>query len=565
LLTRIAFLLLWACGGAQAASLALVHGNLVDVERRTVIADATVVVADAKIVAVGRAGKVRIPTDARVIDVRGKWILPGLVDAHIHLFQSGGLYTRPDVIDLRKVRSYDTERTWVRENAGDLLSRYLAAGVTTVIDIGGPLANYALRDRFNQEARSPTIFLTGPLVSTWQPPAFQIDDAPIIRATDPESARAMVRQQLPYKPDFIKIWYIVRADAPAESTLPIIQATIDEAHSHGLKVAVHATQLQTAKLALEAGADVLVHSVDDAAVDEQFITLLKKRNVPYIPTMLVSRRYREVLWRQFNPSPHDLALANPFALGSLDDLRHLPQANEPASAARMQAAADRERNLHENLKRLADAGALIATGTDAGNIGTPHASSYLDELIEMQKAGLSVWEILRASTINGARVLNKEGEFGSITAGKRADLVVLNSDPSADVRNVQAVHAVINRGNWLEPQSLIDSSPAALAQRQLNAYNHRDIEAFLEPYSDEVEIYDFPNALQMKGKAAMRERYRALFEKSPELHCELRNRIVQGNTVVDQERVSVRPGKILEAIAIYTVDEGKISRVTFAP
>jgi imidazolonepropionase-like amidohydrolase len=561
----IAFFLLAACAGSQAATLALVHGNLVDVEKRAVIADATVVIEDDKIVAAGRAGKVRVPADARVIDVRGKWVLPGLVDAHIHLFQSGGLYTRPDVIDLRKVRSYDVERTWVRDNAGDLLSRYLAAGVTTVIDIGGPLANYALRDRYNREARSPTIFLTGPLVSTWQPPAFQIDDAPIIQATDPESARAMVRQQLPYKPDFIKIWYIVRSDAPAESTLPIIQATIEEAHSHALKVAVHATQLKTAKLALEAGADILVHSVDDAPVDAQFIALAKKRGVPYIPTMLVSRRYREALWQRFQPTPHDFALANPVALGSLDDLRHLPGAQERTSRTVTQGMLDRDRNLLENLKRLSDAGVTIATGTDAGNIGTPHASSYLDELLEMKKAGLGAWEILRASTINGARVLNKEREFGSIATGKRADLLVLNSDPTADVRNVEAVHAVVNRGNWIESRSLIDASPAALAQRQLNAYNHRDIEAFLEPYSDDVEIYNSPNELQMKGKAAMRERYSSLFEKAPELHCELVNRIALGDTVIDQERVSVRPGKILEAIAIYKVKDGKITRVTFAP
>jgi hypothetical protein len=485
-----------------------------------------------------------------------------MVDAHIHLFQSGGVYTRPDAIDLRKVRSYDAEQAWVRENAGDQLSRYLAAGVTTVIDIGGPLANYAIRDRFNREPRSPTIFLTGPLVSTYQPPAFQIEDAPILQTDDPDAARAVVRKQLPYRPDFIKIWYIVRPGASAQSTLPVIKAAIDEAHANGLKVAVHATQLETARLAVEAGAEILVHSVDDAPVDEAFIKLLKQRNVAYIPTMIVSARYREVFTQQFRPSAHDFAIANPVALGSLGDLKHL-RAPEQVSPARAQRAAESARNIAANLKRLAAAGVLIASGTDAGNIGTPHASSYLDELVEMQKAGLSAWEILRASTLNGARVLGKEREFGSITLGKRADLVMLDRDPTADVRNVTAVHAVVNRGNWLEPRSLIDSSPAALVQRQLNAYNHGDLEAFLEPYSEEVEIYNFPDKLQLKGKAALRESYRALFNESPQLHCELVNRMVQGDTVVDQERVTGLRGKKLEAIAIYTTKDGKISRVTF--
>jgi imidazolonepropionase-like amidohydrolase len=562
LLVRIALLLLIFCGEVQAASLALVNGNVIDVERRRVLSDATVVIDGDKIVAVGPAGKVRVPADARVIDARGKWILPGMVDAHIHLFQSGGVYTRPDAIDLRKVRSYDTEQAWVRENAGDQLSRYLAAGVTTVIDIGGPLANYAIRDRFNREPRSPTIFLTGPLVSTYQPPAFQIEDAPILQTDDPDAARAVVRKQLPHRPDFIKIWYIVRPGAPAQSTLPVIKAAIDEAHANGLKVAVHATQLETARLAVEAGAEILVHSVDDAPVDEAFIKLLKQRNVAYIPTVIVSSRYGEVFTQQFKPSAHDFAIANPVALGSLGDLKHL-RAPEEVSPARAQRAAESARNIAANLKRLAAAGVLIASGTDAGNIGTPHASSYLDELVEMQQAGLSAWEILRASTLNGARVLGKEREFGSITIGKRADLVMLDRDPTADVRNVAAVHAVVNRGNWFEPRSLIDSSPAALVQRQLNAYNYRDLEAFLEPYSEAVEIYNFPDQLQLKGKAAMRESYRAVFDASPQLHCELVNRMVLGDTVVDQERVTGLRGKKLEAIAIYTIKDGKISRVTF--
>ncbi|NJO13035.1 MAG: SnoaL-like domain-containing protein [Gammaproteobacteria bacterium] len=112
---------------------------------------------------------------------------------------------------------------------------------------------------------------------------------------------------------------------------------------------------------------------------------------------------------------------------------------------------------------------------------------------------------------------------------------------------------------------MIDAAPAALAQRQLNAYNQRDLEAFLEPYSDDVEIYEFPNQLQLKGKAAMRESYRTMFEQSPQLHCELVNRMVLDNTVIDQERVTGLRGKTMQAIAIYTIQDGKIARVTFVP
>jgi imidazolonepropionase-like amidohydrolase len=553
---------------AQAAVIALVNGNVVDIERRAVHANTTVLIDGDRIVRVARSSAVKVPNDAEVIDCTGKWIMPGMVDAHIHLFQSGGLYTRPDVIDLRKIRPYEKERQWVHDQAGDFLARYLAAGITTVIDPGGPMANYAIRDRFNQEEKSPTIYLTGPLVSTYQPPAFAIEDAPMLQTNTAEEAREAVRQQLPRKPDFIKIWYIVRANSPAESTLPVIQAAIEEAHRNGLKVAVHATQLNTAKLALKAGADILVHSIDDAA-DKEFIALVKDRQVPYIPTLIVHDRYRHALNQEFAPSDHDLALANPVALGSLGDLKHLtapvtrggsglppPRRYEPAPAV--------AQNLLQNLKALSAAGALIATGTDAGNIGTPHASSYLDEQIEMQRAGLTNWQILQASTINGARVLGHEKQFGTLAAGKRADILILTANPVADIRNTQAIERVIKRGAVLNTAALIDNSPAALAQRQLNAYNSRNIDAFLEPYSDGVEVYSFAGQLQYSGKENMRTRYAAMFEQTPDLHCELLNRIVVANTVIDHERVTGRPEGVIEAVAIYTTANGKITRVDFA-
>jgi len=100
-------------------------------------------------------------------------------------------------------------------------------------------------------------------------------------------------------------------------------------------------------------------------------------------------------------------------------------------------------------------------------------------------------------------------------------------------------------------------------QQQLNAYNARDIEAFLEPYSDDVEIYAFPEELQAKGKEKMRPQYASMFEALPDLHCELINRIVNGNTVIDQEFVTLSEGRTLEAVAIYEIEDGKIAKVYF--
>ena len=135
--------------------------------------------------------------------------MPGLIDGHIHLFQSGGLYTRPDVIDLRSIRPYEEERTWVNQHAKDFLKRYLRCGITTVVDVGGPMSNYEIRNRYNDSTRYPNLFLTGPLISTYQPPEFGTEEPPIIKVNNAEEARELVNMQVPHQPNFIKIWYIV--------------------------------------------------------------------------------------------------------------------------------------------------------------------------------------------------------------------------------------------------------------------------------------------------------------------------------------------------------------------
>lgn len=107
------------------------------------------------------------------------------------------------------------------------------------------------------------------------------------------------------------------------------------------------------------------------------------------------------------------------------------------------------------------------------------------------------------------------------------------------------------------------STPEALAQRQLAGYNARDIDAFLEPYSEDVALYHYPGQLIYRGKELMRERYSAMFARSPHLHCELVSRVVIGNVVIDEESVSGHRDGVTRAVAIYTVSDGKISRVEF--
>jgi hypothetical protein len=108
-------------------------------------------------------------------------------------------------------------------------------------------------------------------------------------------------------------------------------------------------------------------------------------------------------------------------------------------------------------------------------------------------------------------------------------------------------------------------SPAEqLAQQQLDAYNKRDIEAFLAPYSDSVAVYMFPDKLLYKGKATMRQQYAEMFSNTPDLYCYLQNRIALKNTVIDHEKVTFNKSQPpLLAIAVYTIENNKIAKVHF--
>ncbi|WNJ20120.1 amidohydrolase family protein [Pontibacter sp. G13] len=558
------------CGNllAQSPDLIIRDIQMVDVETGN-IQTRTVSILDGRILDISK--KAAVPEGATVIDGEGKWLIPGLVDAHIHLFQSGGLYTRPDAIDLRSYRPYEEEIAWVRSQAGDFLKRYLRCGITTVMDVGGPMANYAIRSEYADSTEFPNLFVTGPLISPYQPPVFNLEDAPIHQIEDAEAARAEVRRQLPFKPDFIKIWYLDGVDFPATDYYEVVKAAIDESHAHNLKVAVHATQLKTAKLAVQAGADFLVHSVDNESVDEEFVQMLLAAEVSYVPTLIVSGNYGQTFMKAYDFSPEDFAIANPMTLGSLMDLKHLAHprivrlANNPSAVEFLQTQKLRADSIMAmNLKMLKEAGVRIVTGTDAGNIGTLHASSFYDEIDQMEADGLTSLEILQASTIHPAEMLGQEAEWGSIAEGKVADLVVLGANPLEDLEGWKQVEIVIKHGKVHPVEEIIEVSPEELVQQQLNAYNARDIEAFLEPYSDSLEIYSFPNQLQQKGKHLIRPGYEQMLQNIPDLHCELINRIVRGNLIIDQERVTgFANGGTLQAVAIYEIEDGKIIRVTF--
>lgn len=538
--------------------------NVIDVSTGDIARDQDVLISGGFITRIDK--NIREDSGENTIDGSGQWLIPGLIDAHIHMFQSGGLYTRPDALDLRDVRSYEQERKWLIDHATDIYDAYLSAGITSVLDVGGPMTNYDLRSQITKD-RGLDYYCTGPLISTYLPEAFRIEDPPIIKAHTIEEGVSLVRSQLTYEPDVIKIWYINSPGIAPPNHRDIVRAVIRESHDHNIPVAVHATDLTTAKIAVLEGADILVHSVRDP-VDDDFINMLLDNEVVLIPTLIVHETYDKAFLGSLDITAHDLDNGVPGPISDLLDVHHL--VHDQLAEAQYYAPSFLASNLirdsirSDNLKKLVDAGVVIATGTDAGNIGTLHATSYISELKAMQSAGLTNLQILSAATYGAAHAIGKQSSHGKVEEGRAADLILLSSNPLDDLSALLEVSAVIKDGHKVDLSTLKKRTPEELVQMQLNAYNVGNIESFLLPYSDSVKVYDFPNQFRYQGIDRMRTSYASFFESTPDLHCELINRIVLGNTVIDQERVTgLGADRIIEAIAIYKIRNGKIQEVYF--
>lgn len=556
-------ILLFQCLNLSGQNTAIRNVNVIDVKTgKTSVY--SVLISNGRISQVVPDKKIKIGTETTTIDGTGKYLIPGLIDSHIHFFQSGGLYTRPDAVDFTGRVPYEQERDSGFKNTTDYLNRYLRLGITTVIDVGGPFSNFIIRDSISKLTTSPNVLVTGPLFSIIERKKLELNDPPIVKIASADDADRLFNKMLLKKPDFIKVWYIVTKDHPAEQSFPLVKHIGELSAKNNLKLAVHATQLKTAMLAVDAGASILVHSIGDEIIPDDFVKKLREKNVTYVPTLIVGSNYDKAFSGTLSHHPQDLKWANAFAYGSLTDIEAMDTSSLPPVIKWFRkngipnTPEDSIKKI--NLIKLIKAGVNVATGTDAGNIGTLHASSYLQELEAMQKAGLSNAEILKSSTISAAIGFGVADKTGSIEEGKLADLVLLGKNPMDAIQNLNSVELIFKSGQAIKADTLIKESPEAIVQRQVNAYNARNIDAFLDTYSRDIEIFR-GEKLILKGIDQMRPGYDFL-NKVSTLYCQIENRIVINNKVIDKEKVTFE-GETTQAVAIYEVENGKIKKVTF--
>lgn len=431
--------------GAPPPPVAIVGATLVN-PNAAPVRDAVVVTRGGRIACAGTRASCPPPPDAEVIDARGRWVMPGLIDAHVHYSQTGWVDGRPDAFDLRAEFPYDSIVGALRREAGRFHRALLCSGVTSAFDVGGFAWTIPMAQRSVQQLDAPRVVAAGPLLTTRDHWLNTPSMRQFIHMVDDSTVRRSVRANRTFGASATKIWYIQLPEPQRPAALALLQAAGEESRRSGIPLIVHATQLARAREALRAGAKLLVHSVDTDTIDDEFIQLAKGANAIVNPTLTVYEGYDDVFSGRSPAARYPLECVDPVTRGKLE--RRLPPERLSALNASARAASNLRRStiMAENIRRLRAAGIAIAMGTDAGNPGTAHGPSVYREMEAMQRAGLTPADVVASSTIVSARAAGIDGDTGSLEAGKRADLILLAADPLADIANVRRLTHVMRNG-----------------------------------------------------------------------------------------------------------------------
>jgi len=429
---------------------AIVGATLIDGRGGAPIPNATVVIRDGKI---DCAGDCKVPDGVMTIDAKGMWVTPGLIDAHVHFAQTGWADGRPDFMDVRAKYPYAKVEAGLKANPQRYAKSYICSGVTSVFDVGGFPWTLELADRFANDSFAPHIAAAGPLLSPFLPQQLMLPaEQEFISIKDEATARAGVDYNVAHGAKAIKVWYIVSSTQPSltvEASTPAVMAAGDEAAKLGVPLIVHSTGIAEAKVALRAGAKVLVHSVEDAPVDDEFIALAKKNGTILIPTLTVIQNvgvlYHAAADKKMPPVDDPNHCVDKSTMAKLAETA---DANVPADRlGRMdKRISDTMANANPNLAKLVAAGVPIATGTDAGNPLTLHGPAIYAEMDAMQSAGMTPMQVIVASTATAARAMGADKITGTIEKDKDADLLILAADPTQNVSNFRKVRYVARGG-----------------------------------------------------------------------------------------------------------------------
>ena len=463
-INRIIFFILicLACSSSRSQNIDLIIGNttLIDGTGKAVVPEATIMIKNGIISSISSNKIEHIPESAIFFDATGKYVIPGIVDVHVH-FSSGGLEPHD---------THTNER---------ILRQFLYYGVTTVLNLGadgGSTNEIAELHKRQHEGFvfAPRIYGTGnmltvpgghPIATTvaaslppgtdletidWESRGYTIirNNRQVSEAIANNAAQGM---------DGVKI--IIESGPPPwgndhpRMSPELIQYIVAEANKFKLPIYAHISSLDEMQDAVNAGARVIAHGVMDKPIlDESIIQTMKEKNIYYIPTLaLYCGFYRYIDDPTLLADPFLREGVSRYTIESLNNPLFL-KAHKQRTAAWVRP---RMKNITRGIGEAHRSGVKIALGTDAGFLfDFPGYSSHL-EMELLTKAGLSPMEVIVTATRSGAEMLGGDDLFGTIEVGKRADLIILNANPLDDIRNTRTIEAVIKDGRLLDRDKLM--------------------------------------------------------------------------------------------------------------
>jgi len=385
----------------QAGVTVFENARLITGDGSAAIENGAFIVDGNRITLVGRAGQIQIPSGARRVDLRGKTVMPAIVDTHTHL-----AIDRPALVEQLRRKAY--------------------FGVGAALSLGQDTGDVAFQVRGETIPGAARFRTAGRGITLPEPGR---TEAPYWVNNEAEGRKA-VQELATRKVDIVKIWVDDRNGAFKKMTPEIYTAIIDEAHKNGLPVTAHIFNLDDAKGLLRAGLDAFAHGVRDKDIDDEFVAMMKQRPAVVLVPNLPDR-------------------------GVVTDLRWLRDFVSSTELATLQAAATDRPAVQQtfgiqarNLAKLSAAGVKIALGTD-GNVAWAH---HL-EMEDMVAAGMTPAQVIVAATRNAADFL-KLTDAGTLAAGKSADFIVLDANPLEDIKNTRKIADVYLRGAQVDRAAL---------------------------------------------------------------------------------------------------------------
>jgi imidazolonepropionase-like amidohydrolase len=404
--------------------------TLIDGTGHAELPNAAMILDNGRIAWVGPTAKLKPPPSAPVTDLQGKYMMPGIIDLHVHLGATIGLE--------------QNEKFFTPENVEKDLKTYASYGVTTVLSMGTDKDSiFKMRDEQRAGRPTETRIYTDGQGFVFKGGYGGLEGVNQGVATVAEVEPAVAAQAAKHV-DFIKLWMDDHLGTKKKMPYDIAQAIIESAHRHHLRVLAHIFYLQDAKQLVDYGVDGLAHSVRDKPIDAAFIADMKRHGT-WQEAATLSREGSMFVYGQTPPFAND-----PFFTRSVSP-QVLAQLKSPAYQQKVRSDPDFSmypgflHTAERNLKALADAGVPYAFGTDSGPPGRFPGYFAHWEMELMVQAGLTPMQVITAATGSAARFLHAE-DLGTLEKNKWADLIVLDKDPLDNIKNTRTISAVYIAG-----------------------------------------------------------------------------------------------------------------------